>query len=340
MRLEPIGDLSADAWNEAIAPYDTAMFYHHSAWLSFLEERGRGKAVRFRILDGAEPRGYFVAFLLRKGPFRILGSPLSASMSEYMGPIVDADFEVEQFLVSLDALCKSLRIHHVELGSPLLEPGVMRRHHYETQEWMTYRIPLSRDQDAMWTGLKRQSRNRIRRGLKNGLVVEDTRDPSFVDTHYSQVVEVFGRQGLAPPFAIEDFRALYKWLKPQDLVFSLEVKRQGTDDVIASGIFPHDSRHVYSLSTASRTDSRSLYPNELLHWTVMRLAGQRGLERYSIGDSHRAPDSGGKFKDKFRGDYVPVHRFRRNYSLLAKYSRQVYAAVTRAKQRFAWHGSR
>lgn len=333
MRLEPVDGMTAESWNEAIAPFDTAMFYHHAAWLGFLEEAGRGKLVRYRIVDAGQTAGYFAAFLVRKGPFRILGSPLSASMSEYMGPIVNTGFDVERFLVAIDALCREHRVHHLETGSPLFTPRQMAAHRYETSQWMTFRIPLQRDEEAMWNHLKSKGRNRIRKGIANGLVAEDSNDPAFVDEHYAQVTEIFRCQGLAPPFVIDDFRRLVANLRPFDLVFTIAVKRQDTGEVVASGIFPHDGRRVYSLSTASWLKSRGLYPNELLHWSVMKLAGQRGLTQYSIGDNYRTPDSGGKFKDKFNGDYEPVHRFMRNYSVLAKYSRQLYATLNRVRQR-------
>jgi lipid II:glycine glycyltransferase (peptidoglycan interpeptide bridge formation enzyme) len=118
-------------------------------------------------------------------------------------------------------------------------------------------------------------------------------------------------------------------------VYALQVLHKPSREVIATGIFPHDDRHVYSISTASRLHARSLYPNELLYWTAMDLAGRSGMQELSIGDNYRTPASGGKFKDKFNGDYVPVYRYLRNYSSLAKYAREGYRILTRCRQRLA-----
>lgn len=329
MELEPADEMPWNEWNTAIASFNSAMLYHNAAWLAFLEHSGRGCPVRFRILEDGELAGYFAALLVRKGPFRVLGSPLSGSMSEYMGPVIDRDFDGERFLQALDRTCRQAGIHHVEIGSSLLDPEDMAAHGYEKSTWMTFRIPLSVETDEMWRSLTSKCRNRVRRGWKNALAVRDARDAGFVDRHYRQLEEVFGRHGRPPPIAIDDLRSLVNELAPQDLVFTLEVVHETTKDVVATGIFPHDEKRVYSLSTASRIAARPLCPNELLHWGVMQRAGSKGIRDYSIGDDYRTLERGGRFKAKFNGDYVPVLRFMKYYSPAAKPARAMYTSLHR-----------
>jgi hypothetical protein len=335
VHLEPIEDLTPDAWNKAIAPYETAMVFHESAWLAFLEATNRGKVLRFRITNGGLVEGYFACCVLTKGPFRILGSPLSAAMSEYMGPIVNEGFDFARFLGALDDTCRSRGIHQLELGSPLCDPVVMSQHGYETQQWNTFRIPLSRSEEAMWNGITGKARNRVRQGVKRGLAVADVSDGAFVDSHYAMLLDVYAHQRLAPQFAIDDFRALFAHVKPAGRLLTLQVRQVETSTVVASGVFVHDDRVVYSLSTAGWIQHRDLYPNELLHWTLMRLAGQRGIASYDIGDRYRTPTSGGTFTEKFNGSSHPIFRFVRHYSALARYSRRLYAALKRVRQQVA-----
>jgi hypothetical protein len=91
---------------------------------------------------------------------------------------------------------------------------------------------------------------------------------------------------------------------------------------------------VYSLSTASSDRGRGLCANDLLHWSLMELAGARGLVRYRMGDNYRRPVSGSGFKEKFGGRPVPVFRYLRHYSQLARYSRRAFVSFRRLGRRF------
>ncbi|HVR70287.1 MAG TPA: GNAT family N-acetyltransferase [Vicinamibacteria bacterium] len=339
LRLERV-ELSDEAWDRALAPWEAATFYHHSAWLRFLRDSTGGEVLRFRIDDGGVLRGWFSALQVRKGPFRILGSPLAGTLTEHMGPVAGPDLDVPAFLAALDRLCAAHRIHQLELGSPLLDPADLAAHGYAVASWPTLEIPLSPDPDALWSALRGKGRNRIRRGQRNGLGVEHSADPAFVDLHHAQLREVYEPQGLAPPHSIEALRSLFRNLEPAGLLYALQVRHAESGEIVATGLFPHDGRRAYSVSTASWRRARRLYPNELLYWTAMKRAGEAGLQTFRIGDHYRAPESGGRFKDKFNGHQATVHRFTRHRSALARWARPLYARWTRVKQRAGRPGRR
>ena len=330
MELALIEHISPEDWDEAISQYQNVYFYHHSAWLRFLEETQSALPLKFRIINNGKTDGYFVGLLVKKGFIKILGSPMSGWLTEYMGPIVSQEFDLREFIRSLDRLCRQMGIHQVEMGSPLLCKELMQQAGYSTVEWMTFRIPLSTNEAQMWEVLKSKCRNRIRKGRANGLTVEDCDDPAFAEEHYNLLLGVYAKQKRLPPYPKAFFQSLFRHLKPGNLLFSLRVK-QGRKTV-ASGFFPHDHRHVYSLSTASRLESQILCPNEILHWTVMALSGAKGIQEYSMGDNYRIPEHGGRFKDKFNGHQLPVYRFIKSYSLVAKYGREVYKNAMYVKQ--------
>jgi len=281
---------------------------------------------------GGTLRGYFAAVLVRKGPFRILGSPLSGTMSEYLGPIGHGEFPVEGFLEALERFCRDRRIHQLELGSAILPPELMRRHGYEVIEWSTLEVGL-RAHGSLWETVSGKARNRIRRAQTSRLVARDTADPEFARNHFVLVEDVFRRQGLRPPFSQGDFEVLCNQLRPRDEVFTVEVRHPDHPLPVASGIFPHDRGTVYSLSAGSSQLGREWCANDLMHWTVMELAASRGLSRYRMGDNYRAPRTGGRFKDKFGGHSEPVFRFVRHYSTLARYARRAFVALRRLRQR-------
>lgn len=323
MKLELIETIKPETWDEEIAGFGSKFLFHQSAWLKFLEETQTGKAMRWRIMSNGKVEGYFAALFLKKGPLKILGSPLPGWTTNYMGPVVDEGFDLEKFLSALDKLCRQRGIHHVELCNPFLDPDLMRKSGFAVSEGITFLVPLFPNEDEMWKNLKSECRNRIRKGMKNCLLVRDSDDPAFVDEYYRELKEVFAKQNLVPTYPIGRVKSLFGNLKP-DLLFALEVKLE--DEIIATGVFPHDDGCVYFFGGASWIRFHRYCPNELLHWTAMTLSGKLGIKQYNMC-------GGGSFKPKFGGQEVPVYRYVKSYSVFAKLGRELYKSVVHAKQR-------
>ncbi len=111
---------SPNAWDDTIRRYRTAMLFHESVWLEHLERTQGGKRVLVMIRDGDRELGYFCGVVVRKGPFRVLGSPLRGWWTPLMGPVIN-DFDADKFLFALDQFCRGQNIQYVELCSPLFE---------------------------------------------------------------------------------------------------------------------------------------------------------------------------------------------------------------------------
>jgi len=205
---------------------------------------------------------------------------------------------------------------HFELGHNWLDPAVLESYGFIVHKGVTHVCPLPTDEDTAWCHLKSTCRNRIRKAEENGLVGEMTDDPSIVDHYYGQFREVYAKQGMIVPFGKDRPRSLFDHLLLADRVFPVWVKYKGT--VIASGLFPHDARCVYFWGAASWLHYQHLCPNELLHWTVMKLAIARGIPLFDMcgGTS--------QFKNKFGGSDIPASRYSRSTLPLLRAARQVY----------------
>jgi hypothetical protein len=314
--LEPLSASEAERWDEITAPYETRELFHRRTWLEYLAS-SRGAQIRlWRICAGDESIGYFCAGLLRKGPFRILGSPLRGWGTNFMGPIVHADVDQERLLDALDRLCGEEGVAMMEIEHPLFEKGNPRGHGYEPIPAATYVVELHADLDVMWSTLSSNCRNRIRKAKRLGLRVEETRECAVADEFYDQFEAVMRRQWLVPSYPRETARLLVRHLGRVGLLFSLRVlDAQGR--VLAIGLFPHDERTVYFWGGAGVHDGRDACPNELLHWDVMRRAAEQGLTRYNMcGD--------GRFKRKFGGAPVSVNRWRKYYWPGARTAHRAY----------------
>jgi hypothetical protein len=305
-------------WDELIAPFPHRELFHRRAWLDYLAE-SRGVRIRFwSIRNGERSLGYFCGGIVQKGPFKILGSPLKGWGTNSMGPVVHADTDERELLLALDRLAHEERLAMTELEHTSLEEDSLRAFSYEPMPASTFVVTLTPGEpDLMWRSLESTCRNRVRKALRSGLTVEDTDDLAVADEFYEQYTDLMARKGLVPPYPRQSARLLVRHLKKAGLLFALRV-RDAEGRIVASGLFPHDERTVYFWGGASWRDSRDFCPNDLMHWTLMHLAAERGLVRYNMcGD--------GRFKRKFGGEQVAVKRWRKCYWRSARWAQRGYA---------------
>jgi len=335
MKLEPLTGIQDIEWDRTIAGWQGKLIFHHSAWLKFMKaNRPDLRLMRFRLINDNKIKGYFVGFLNKKGPFLIIGSPLYGCFTDFMGPISDNSLEVETFLKALESWCRKERVHFLQLGHPILSEKEMCRKGYVVNRMSVYNVPLSSSENTMWQHITGKCRNRIRKGYKNGLRVELCNDMSIVEDYYAQHTDVFAHQGLPPKYPIKTVNSLVHNLMPAGMLLAIRIRYKGQS--IATGLFPHDNRYLYSFGIAAWTKYRHLCPNELLYWSAMQWGGNQGLQSFYIGGKYRQPTTGGVFKKNFNGEVVPVLRYVKAMSPLLRMAYRSYCILrdmrTRSKE--------
>lgn len=317
MRLQPLPPEKHRQWDRLIAPYRMRELFHQSVWLDYLEATQGVKKALYQLQVGSEILGYFCGGITVKGPFKILGSPLSGWGTNFMGPIVNEDVDPAAFLDALDDLARRERISMIEIESRIFSSEVMAKSGYEAAAGQTYLIHLTpRDPEKVWKTLDKKRRTGIRKATKNGLTVEDTDDPKVVDEYFRQYCDLLAGKNMVPTYSLERPRKLFNYLKSKDMLFALRVRTK-SGEVVATGLFPHDDRSMYFWGGASVLSSRHLCPNDLLHWHAMTLAAQRGIELYDMSGY-------GQFKKKFGGELVHLQRWHKCYSSVTRVARYVY----------------
>ena len=315
-RLEPLAAEVAARWDELIRRYESTELFHQRPWLDYLIA-SRGVDIRYWTLQEAgQTIGYFCGGLFRKGPFRILGSPLKGWGTNYMGPIVHRDIDQQQFLRAVDDLAAREGLAMVELEYRGADEGVLAAAGFAPGSAWTYVVDLHADHDRMWKSLDAARRTAIRKAMKGNLTVEDCDDPGMADDFYDQYTDVMARKGLVPPYPREFARLLFHHLKKADMLFALRV-RDNTGRVVATGLLPHDHRDMYFWGGASLVDGYRLCANDLMQWTAMGLAADRGLSRYDMSGN-------GAFKKKFGGALIEVKRWHKSYWRTARWARRGY----------------
>lgn len=291
-------ELSAEElpeWDGLVRRFPNHRVTHTLAWIRSLEASGLGRP-RFLVF---ERNGAVVACLPGLvhdlGPFRMFGSPPPASQTVSMGPAFDEDLiSTDEMLDALvPYLERRLGVHHIEIMSPDLDPGIMLTLGFRGEPWPTYRMPLDPGNEARTLKrLKDSARRNVTRGIKLGLEVRFETDERFVAEHYEQIKEVYVRGGHVVNFGRRRVLECFRQMRDSGNLLAVSVYLPGVESSIASGLFTVEGRELLLWTWAHRAKYRWHRPTELMTWAVIQRALKAGCDTFDLMGL-------GDFKTKF-----------------------------------------
>lgn len=254
------------------------MFSQRRGWLEFVSNFSRGRVIIADLKDGGETVGYFSGILFHRLGVPILGSPFQGWTTTYMG------FNLAPGVLRRDALVALRHFAFGELGCLHLE--ILDR--YLTMEDLagldvdvtvepTYIVPLHLDEEQIFAAMSSACRRCIRKGEKNGLIIEEAAPEGFADEYYDQLIDVFAKQGLKPPYSKQYVQTLIDKVHPSG--DALLLRARAKDGMkIASAIYFGHKEHSLFWGNGSLRSHQNLRPNEALHWHALRYWKRRGIK--------------------------------------------------------------
>ena len=272
-------------WDDMVRRFANHRVVHTVAWLRSLEGSGFGRP-HFLVLEkDGDVVGCLPGLIADVGPLRLFGSPPSASQTVSMGPAFDEQRVTTSEL--MDAISpyleRRLGVHHMEIMSPDLDPGVMLTLGFRGEPWPTYRVRLlPGDEARTLRGLKESARRNVARGRKLGLVVRFEEDESFVDEHYDQLKEVYLKGGNAINFGRNRVLQCFRRMREAGNLLAISVYLPDNRTSIATGMFTIEGTELLLWTWAHRTEHRWYRPTELMTWTVMQRAVAAGCDAFDL----------------------------------------------------------
>lgn len=272
-----------ERWDELVKRYSGYGLTHTLAWVRSLEASGLGNPLFMVFERQNDIVGCLAGLIVHVGPLKIFGSPLPGWQSAAMGPVFDASRlstnELTAALISF--LERHHGVHHVEIMSATLDHAAMRAAGFKGDTVPTFRCRLIADEKAQRKSLKESARRNIRRAIGLGLVVRFEDDERFVDEHYDQVCEVFTRGGNSVPFRKRRMLAYFRHMRASGNLVAVAVYLPG-GECIATGTFTLEGSELQLWNWTHRTRHRWYRPTELMTWTVMRHATERGCTTFDM----------------------------------------------------------
>jgi CelD/BcsL family acetyltransferase involved in cellulose biosynthesis len=308
-RFERIALSQAD-WSKIFSTFDDRIVFQSAEWQAFLRETQRGESVIAELKEGGEPLGYFTGMILKKFGLRVLGSPIPGSSTPYQGFNLRPGVSRRRAAEAMPAFAfGELRCAHFEVVDPEMTEGEAAGLGFTVQPHPSIEVDLTSDEETIFNRMDPVCRRNIRKAEKGGVVIEQAAGEEFAMEFAAQLQDVYAKQGLVPNYGESRVRSLIRNLEPSGQVLLLRA-RNPEGRCIATGIYPAVNHRSYYWGGASWRDYQALRPNELLHWTAMKLWRQRGIRTYNMVGNM-------PFKKKFGGveTVVPLIAKSRNPAL-------------------------
>ncbi len=262
---------------------------------------------------GRNELALIVYFSVKKGPFRLAGSPLQGSHTPCLEPMWYRPLDEGARKAVLESQLHFLRnkgCSYVEWTFFRPEPAYREFCQAAGAEELpreTYLLEIKPDIEIMWKEVESRARNMIRKAEKSGVTARRLEGTAQdLEVFYAMLQETFARRGATPPHPLSFYRAAAKNLIPAGRLLILAACLE--DRVLAMGLFPHDEEKVFFLSGASNAEAGKVAASNLLQWEVVRFAVDRGLRFYDMGGK------GISSIDKFKQSLGPsVHGYYRIY---------------------------
>jgi Acetyltransferase (GNAT) domain len=191
---------------------------------------------------------------------------------------------------------------HVELKDRRLSAGDHEAARFRQLPSRTFEIDLARDEEELFGAMSSACRRAIRKGVKEGVTVEEATGEDFAAEYHVQLVDVFAKQDLRPPYTDRRVRELIRCVHPRGRLLLL--RAVSPDGVrIGTGILPALNGTAWFWGGASWREHQIMRPNEAILWYAMRRWRQRGMSVLDTG-------GGGDYKRKYgvREAMVPMGR--------------------------------
>jgi D-aspartate ligase len=282
-------------WDAVIRRFPSPRVEHTRAWLESLVATGCGRALYLVWTVDGEIVGCMPGLLTQKGPFTLFGSPLPGWQTGGMGPLFDTTRVTTGQLIGalIPALEERYNVSHIEFLTPYLDPAVMAGFGFTAEETPTFRSPLyPGDAERQMRLFKDSVRRNIKRAQRLALEIRVETEESFIEPHYRQLCDVYVRGGNAISFSLERVRSAFRSLRDAGALLAASVWLPDGKTMIASAMFAVEGTELLLWTWAHSTRYRWYRATELLTWSLMQRAMERGCESFDFMGL-------GDFKTKF-----------------------------------------
>lgn len=268
-----VTDLSDQHWDAYVARHADATVYHQAAWPRLLSRVFRRDLRMLAAHTGGRVTGVLPMVGFRS---RVFGTfAVSLPFVNYGGVLADDHGSRQALLDAAIGVAREWGASHLELRHTDHQyPALQSKQH---KVGMT--MALAASVEAQWRALDRKLRNQVRKAEKSGLTVT-VGGVEEVDGFFA----VFSRNMRdlgTPVYPKQFFEEMLRTFPEQARVFTVTHRGQPVASAVTQAF-----RDIFEVPSASSLrEFRTLCPNVLLYWEMIRFAVSAGLRTFDFGRS-------------------------------------------------------
>ena len=277
-KVNIINPTIGSTWLSFIENQEKATIFHHPAWLSILH-----KQYRFPVFAvcSQDKSGNITAGIPFCGVKTLTGKKkwVSLPFSDYCNPLYSNGDDLKLIIEFIIKEKNRKIIDSIEIRYELSFPSEFK----ENNEFVIHSKELIGASEEIFKTFKKTSvQQRIRKSIREGLIAEVRFDDQTIKNFYDLHLKT--RKKLGVPIQPKNyFRHFYKEIIENNLGFIVIVKR--ISKIVSAGIFAGFGDTLTYKYSASDPDYLKLRPNNLMLWTAMREAVNKGFLFFDFGKS-------------------------------------------------------
>ena len=291
-----VGQADPAEWDTLVQGFSHHTIFHTLQWLRTIEMAHGVRPVLVRADCGGQCIGVWPILEMKKGPLRVIGSPLPGWSTAYLGPLFAERAPIRDTLRAFFA--HPLFRRYAYFACKILDQGCsvdLQEYGFdEVMRFDTYVVDLAQSEESLWNSLKSECRTRIRKSQKLGVEIRQEQSADFIDDFWNMSIETFAKARIQPTHTREFVESAWEQLHPQGSIIALSAFVDG--DRAATLVLPFDARTMYYWGGAAFLKYRDVPAHNLLHWEAICRAKRLGLGRYDMVSTIGGP---GRFKSTF-----------------------------------------
>jgi serine/alanine adding enzyme len=186
---------------------------------------------------------------------------------------------------------------------------------YNFEDHLNFLIDLNKPEEEIWKQIHSSMRKNIKRAQRNGVIIEEMEDKSYIETFYDFLKDVY-HDTKVPLMDISLFEAIYDILVPKGMAKFYLAKHNGEYIGGRSTLFY--KKIVYAHRVGVPRKYKILYSNALLNYQIMLWGSENGYHTFDFGGAGKPDKEYGvrEFKRQFGGKSVNFGRYKKTHSPL------------------------